>query len=265
MDVYGLIGNPVTHSRSPPMHEAAYDARDITARYVTFEPSEDAVEAAIDGAAALDINGLNVTIPFKQAVMEYIDPDPLAGRIGAVNMIDFETEPPTGYNTDIDGVQRAFDHHDIELNGTEAVVIGAGGVARAAAFALSDAGASIHIANRTEPKATQLAQAVPGATAGGLQTRDRVESADILINATSVGMESTETPVPRTHLHANLVVFDAVYTPVETTLLQQAEAAGATTIDGAWMLLFQGVTAFEHWTGEAAPVEVMNAALRETL
>ncbi|WP_418281373.1 shikimate dehydrogenase family protein [Halorubrum sp. DTA98] len=286
MDVYGLIGNPVGHSLSPPMHEAGYEALDIDARYVTFEPGLDAAARAVDGAAALGVRGLNVTIPFKRDVLDAVDPDPLAERIGAVNTIDFgpvsgtadttddrtadggtAERRPSGYNTDAAGVTRAFTHHGVELAGADALVIGAGGAGRAAAFALADAGATVHVANRTVDRAVALADDVPGATGGGLaDMADRVSAADVLVNATSVGMEDPDsTPVPAEALHSDLAVLDAVYTPIETRLLRDAVDRGATAVDGAWMLLFQGIEAFEIWTGEAAPVEAMNAALRAEL
>ena len=272
MDVYGLIGNPVEHSLSPPMHEAAYDALDIDARYVTFEPAEPAGAAAVESAATLGVRGLNVTIPFKQDVLDAVEPDDLASRIGAVNTIDCTTTPPTGYNTDAAGVQRSFRHHDVSLNG-EAVVVGAGGAGRAAAFALADEGMTVRIANRTVEKATALAADVTdaGAVSGTAEGHeldalpDLLGDADVLVNATSVGMEEDQSPVPTDALRGDLAVLDAVYTPLETQLLRDAGAAGATTIDGAWMLLFQGVEAFERWTGQDAPVEAMNEALRSQL
>ncbi|MBB6646433.1 shikimate dehydrogenase [Halobellus ruber] len=267
MQVFGLLGNPVEHSLSPPMHEAAYDALGMDARYVTFEPDRDAAAGAVAAAETLGIAGLNVTIPFKQDVLDAVEPDGMARRVGAVNTVDFSASPPRGYNTDVAGVRRAFTHHDVAIEGRDAVVVGAGGAGRAVAFALADAGAAVHIANRTEERAESLAADVPGATAGGLDTLDRVADAGILVNATSVGMEpdDEETPVPAAHLHAELAVLDAVYTPVETRLLREASAAGATTVDGAWMLLFQGVAAFERWTGRDAPVAAMNEALRAEL
>ncbi|RLM59730.1 shikimate dehydrogenase [Halobellus sp. Atlit-31R] len=267
MDVFGLLGNPVGHSLSPPMHEAAYTALGMDARYVTFEPDRDAAADAVAAAETLGIAGLNVTIPFKQDVLDAVEPDDVARRVGAVNTVDFTGETPRGYNTDVAGVERAFAHHDVAIDGREAVVVGAGGAGRAAAFALADAGASVHVANRTVERAESLAADVPGATAGGLDSLARVADADLLVNATSVGMEPDdgETPVPAAHLHADLAVLDAVYAPIETRLLSEAAAAGATTIDGAWMLLFQGVEAFERWTGRDAPIEAMNDALRAGL
>jgi len=278
MDVYGLIGNPVGHSLSPPMHEAGYEALDIDARYVTFEPPADGAVAAIEGAEALGVAGLNVTIPFKQDVLDAVDPDPLAARIGAVNTVDFTGEHPRGYNTDAAGAVRALRDGGVSLSGT-AVVVGAGGAGRAVAFALADEGMAVRIANRTESKADALAADVreggvgeapsgddPDATGHGL---DELESlladADVLVNATSVGMEADETPVPAEALHGDLGVLDAVYRPLETRLLQDAAAVGATTVDGGRMLLYQGVVAFERWTGRDAPVAAMDDALRSRL
>lgn len=264
MQVFGLCGNPVSHSLSPPMHEAAYRELGMDARYVTFEPSPEDLETAIDGACALGIRGINITVPFKQDVLTFCEPDARAERIGAVNTIDFGGvgETPTGHNTDAVGLTRALSHHDVALSG-RAVVVGAGGAGRAAAFALADEGMTVAIANRTVESAHGLAAGIDGASGHGLDALDRlVTDADVLVNATSVGMDSDESPVPAETLHADLAVLDAVYAPVETRLLREARAAGATTIDGAWMLLYQGIAAFERWTGREAPIEVMNDALR---
>jgi shikimate dehydrogenase len=286
MDVYGLIGNPVGHSLSPPMHEAGYEAAGIDARYVTFEPPKDGAAAAVEGARSLGVAGLNVTIPFKQDVLAAVDPDPLAARIGAVNTVDFAGERPTGHNTDAAGAVRALREGGVSLSGT-AVVVGAGGAGRAVAFALADEGLAVRVANRTESRAHDLAADVreggdatpdahgtdPGASDGaadatghGLdELEDLLADADVLVNATSVGMEEDATPVPAEALHGHLGVLDAVYRPLETRLLRDAAAAGATTVDGAAMLLHQGVAAFERWTGGAAPVDAMDEALRSRL
>ncbi|MBX0321656.1 shikimate dehydrogenase [Halomicroarcula sp. F13] len=265
MDVYGLIGNPVGHSLSPPMHEAGYEALGLDATYVTFEPPADEGAAAVEAADRLGVAGLNVTIPFKQDVLDAVDPDPLAERIGAVNTVDFSGETPRGYNTDAVGAVRALDHHGVELSGT-AVVVGAGGAGRAVAFGLADEGMSVRIANRTASKAHALADEVPNATGHGLGDFDALlADADVLVNCTSVGMDEDETPVPKAALTPDLAVLDAVYSPIETRLLRDAASVGATTVDGAWMLLYQGVEAFERWTGEDAPVDPMNEALRSGL
>jgi shikimate dehydrogenase len=265
MQVYGLVGNPVGHSLSPPMHEAGYREVGLDARYVTFEPDADGAVAAVEGADALGVAGLNVTIPFKRDVLDAVDPDPLAERIGAVNTIDFGAGTPKGYNTDAVGAVRALREHDVTIEGT-AVVVGAGGAGRAVAFGLADEGMTVEIANRTVETAYSLAEEVPDASGHGLDDLDDLlADADVLVNCTSVGMDEDRSPVPADALHGDLAVLDAVYSPIETRLLRDADAAGATTVDGAWMLLFQGVEAFERWTGERAPVDPMNAALRERL
>lgn len=265
MDVFGLIGNPVGHSLSPPMHEAGYAALGLDARYVALEPSKDDAVTAIEGADALGFDGLNVTIPFKRDVLDAVDPDPLAARIGAVNTVVFDAGRPSGYNTDAVGAVRAFREHDVSLEGT-AVVVGAGGAGRAVAFGLADEGVAVAVANRTTEKAHALADEVPRATGHGLDDVDELlTDADILVNCTSVGMDADVSPIPADALHEELVVLDAVYSPIETRLLRDGARAGATTIDGAWMLLYQGVEAFERWTGERAPVDAMNTTLRELL
>jgi shikimate dehydrogenase len=266
MDVYGLVGNPVGHSLSPRIHGAAYREFGMDACYATFEPDPGELEAAIEGANALGIRGLNVTIPFKRDVLPFVDLDDLADRIGAVNTIDFTGDRPTGHNTDAAGARRALERHDVGLDGARAVLVGAGGAGRAIAFALSDAGATVSVANRTEERAHDLATAVPNATGHGLEDlRDLLANAELVVNATSVGMDGDESPVPDDALHRDLTVMDIVYHPLRTRLLRDAEDCGATTIDGAWMLLYQAVAAFERWTGQEAPVEAMNDALRAEL
>lgn len=266
MDVYGLLGNPVGHSLSPSIHHAAYREFGMAACYATFEPEPTELGTAIEGARALGVRGLNVTIPFKQDAITFVELDDLADRIGAINTIDFGGDRPTGHNTDAVGARRALERHDVALDGARAVLVGAGGAGRAIAFALSDAGATVSIANRTEERAEELATAVPNATGHGLATlTDLLANADVLVNATSVGMEGDTSPVPADALHRGLTVMDIVYQPLETRLLRDAAAAGATTIDGAWMLLYQAIAAFERWTGQEAPLEVMNDALRSEL
>lgn len=263
MQVFGLLGNPVGHSLSPAMHEAAFAELGMDARYVTFEPERADLARAVDGAGALGIVGLNVTVPYKRDVLSLVEPDDLAARIGAVNTVDLRAG--SGHNTDAVGLVRAIQEHDVRLSGV-AVVVGAGGAGRAAAFALADEGLTVRVANRTAERATALAEDVPGASGHGLdELPGLVADADLLVNATTVGMEEDATPVPAEALHGDLAVLDAVYRPVETRLLRDAAAAGATTVDGAWMLLYQGVAAFELWTDETAPVAAMNEALRSRL
>jgi shikimate dehydrogenase len=296
MDVYGLVGSPVGHSVSPPMHEAAYDALDLEARYVTFEPEPGDLATAVEGARALGVAGLNVTVPYKRRVADLVDCDPLAARIGAVNTVDFRphgetgaadgagdatdedptddeddgddrtTRPrPTGHNTDAEGARRALREAGAPLDG-RAVVVGAGGAGRAVAVGLADAGAEVTVANRTVERAEDLAAvdpAIAGHPLGDLP--DLLADAGVLVNATTVGMEEDASPVPREALHADLWVLDAVYRPLETRLLREATAAGAHTVTGDRMLLYQGVAALERWTGRQAPVGAMERALERAL
>lgn len=266
MDVYGIIGNPVGHSLSPPMQEAGFDALGIEARYVTFEPARDAAAAAVKAADTLGIHGLNVTIPFKEDVLAVVEPDRLARDVGAVNTIVFDADTPRGYNSDVEGAIRSLRYHDVTISGAEALVVGAGGAGRGIAYGLAEAGADVWLANRTLERAEAIASEFSGVTAYGLdRLPELVGGADILVNATSVGMEADESIVPIESLHSDLVVMDAVYRPLETRLLQDARSIGALGIDGAWMLLFQGVASFEYWTDRNAPVEDMNQALRDSL
>ena len=265
MDVYGLVGNPVGHSLSSPMQEAAFDALEIDARYVTFEPASADLEAAIRGAIALGIRGLNVTVPYKQSVVPFVELDALAERIGAVNTIDFG-DVPTGYNTDATGAVEAFREVGVDLDGTTAVVVGAGGAGRASAIGLADAGAAVAVANRTKARAEELAEANRAITAHGIDDLPTLlADATVLVNATSVGMDADESIVPAATLHAELTVMDAVYSPRRTRLLADADDRGATTIDGTRMLVHQGAASFERWTGEDAPLEAMESALEHAL
>ncbi len=265
MQLYGIVGDPVEHSLSPPMHEAAYDALDMDASYVRFHVDADDVEDAVTGARALGVDGFNVTVPHKGAVAEHpaLDVDDTAREIGAVNTVDLDSME--AYNTDAAGVSRALRHHDVTVSGARAVVVGAGGAARAVVYELDRLGADVAVANRTEEKAEALAAEFDVEGHGLDSLSDLVPSADLLVNATTVGMEEDRSPVPAVLLHPDLTVFDVVYTPLRTRLLRDAEEAGADTVDGAWMLVYQGVEAFEIWTGREAPVDVMNEALRGEL
>jgi shikimate dehydrogenase len=261
--VYGIIGNPVSHSLSPAMHNAAFAALGENRIYLPF-PVED-VQAALAGLKALDIKGVSVTIPHKQAVIPYLDRiDPVAAKIGAVNTIDVRTEDGRrllcGSNTDWLGANRALENH-LRLSGTRAVLIGAGGSARAIGFGLQEAGAEVLLCSRSEAKGRALAAELgcpwfPLAELASLR-------GEVLINATPVGMAPMvdASPAPAAMLSSFQVVMDIVYAPLTTKLLREAEQAGCRTCNGLEMLLYQGVAQFELWTGLAAPVAAMREAL----
>lgn len=265
-----LIGDPVEHSMSPAMHNAAFQELGLDYVYVAFRVQKENVTRAIGGLRAFDLRGMNVTIPHKVAVIPLLDElDPLAGKIGAVNTIVNDGGKLRGYNTDAGGFLHALLAQGIEPEGKSVAIIGAGGVARAASFVLADKKADITILNRIEELnwAVELAGHISQAFGKNVEAlelnqqnlRNVLAKSDILVNATSVGMSPkiNETPVPSGLLGAGLVVYDIVYNPVETRLLKEAAAAGAKTISGLDMFVWQGALAFEMWTGQKAPVELM--------
>jgi shikimate dehydrogenase len=265
MDVYGIVGTPVDHSLSPPVFEAAFEEYGMDARFVTFDAGRDVAERVVDGAEALGIAGLLVTMPLKQAVVPHVSPTESAEKIGAVNTIALSEDDPRGFNTDRKAILRSLERHGIDLSGT-VTIVGAGGAGKAAAFALTGEGMDIHVLNRSPEKARRLAERLPDATGDGLDALSEVvPESDLLLNMTSVGMEEDVTPVPAELLHEELVVLDAVYTPVETRLLQDAAAAGATTIPGNWMSLYSCAEAFREMTGREPPVEAMNEEFQRQL
>ena len=273
----GLIGWPVAHSCSPAMHNAAFAALKLNWSYVPLPVRPEALAAAVAGLAALGFRGANVTVPHKEAVVPLLDSlSPEAARINAVNTIVVEEDGRlVGHNTDVAGFIAALRQSGFSPEGRAAVVVGAGGAARAAVHGLLGAGAArILILNRSSARAEKLISE--------LGTDDRVQAlsltpealvesaqeADLLVNATPVGLWPnaeasiwpTAVPIP-----ARITVFDLVYNPVETLLLRQAREVGARTIPGLGMLIAQGAAAFRLWTGIDPPLDVMRKAAEEVL
>ena len=261
--LYGIIGNPVTHSLSPAMHNAALAASGINGVYLPFSAPD--IAAAVTGIRGLGVQGVSVTIPHKEKVMALLDEiDPVAQKIGAVNTVMNTDGTLKGLNTDWLGATRALEEK-IDLNGVEAVILGAGGSARAIGFGLLERRAKFVLCSRTESRGKALADEL-GCLWVSLDEADNL-SGDILINATSVGMQPhiENSPVPERILSRFQVVMDIVYAPLKTRFLQEAEVRGCVTINGLEMLLYQGVAQFELWTGKVAPVELMRKALAEAL
>ena len=273
-NIVGLIGHPVEHSFSPPMHNAAFEKLGMDYAYVAFDVEPQNLKSAIDGAKSLGIMGLNVTIPHKIEVMQYLDEiDEVAGLIGAVNTIDFKDMK--GYNTDGIGAVRAIEEVT-SIKDKNVVIAGAGGASRAISFYIAKYGASrLTILNRNVEKAQKLASDVSNSGLIGDVKADSIseiasilDDADILINTTPVGMHPNVNDEPiasASDMHEDLVVFDAVYNPNETGLLKEAVKAGAEPIFGIKMLLYQGAESFRIWTGADAPVDAMEDALRKTI
>ncbi len=266
--VCGIIGDPVEHTMSPAMHNAAFKKLGLDYVYLPFQVKKEELGRAIDGIRALNIRGLNVTLPHKVAVSQFLDElDTPAEKIGAINTIVNRNGVLKGYNTDATGFLRALLERGIEPKGKRVVILGAGGASRAISFILAERGARLVILNRTWDKAKLCADRISGlfqneAAALKLNRENlatALSQADILVNTTSLGMSPniSETPVTSSLLKPGLIVFDIVYNPIKTRLQREAKAAGATVIGGVEMLIWQGAVAFEQWTGLKAPVELM--------
>ena len=268
--VCGIIGYPIEHTMSPPIHNAAFKAMGLDYVYVAFGVKPEDVGKAVQGMRAFNMRGMSVTIPHKLAVIPYIDKlDPLAEKIGAVNTIVNDDGILTGYNTDALGFLQPLLEKGVEPEGKNVVIVGAGGASRAVSFILADRGANLVILNRKEELdwaeniAANVTQAFGRKTRALELTRknlkDEIATADILVNVTSVGMHPKvdATAVPGDLLNSGLIVCDVVYNPLKTRLIREAEAAGATTFSGIDMLVWQGVIAFEKWTGVKPPVDLM--------
>ncbi len=270
----GLFGWPVTHSISPQMHNAAFVTRQMNWRYLAFAVPPERVPEAVAALPALGLRGVNVTVPHKQAVMPHLQHwTPAAEAIGAVNTIIAETDGQlTGDNTDGAGFIADLQAHNVEPEGKRALVIGAGGSSRAVVYGLAEAGVeSVRILNRTVAKAVDLASTMqsyfPEISIGCAAFPDDVTSssqdADLIVNCTSLGMEPRIEGLPweeNVEFRKDQIVYDLVYNPAMTRLLQLASTDGATAIGGLGMLVYQGAIAWEKWTGENAPVDVMQQA-----
>lgn len=279
----GVLGHPVGHSLSPAMHNAAFDALGIDGRYVPLSVAPDNLAAAVRGLVALGFRGANVTAPHKEAVVGMVDVlAPEAHAIGAVNVLVIQGEDGRaprieGHNTDGQGFARALSGSGFDGAGEWAVVMGAGGAARAVVHALLGCSVSgISVLSRDPRRAETLARQLSSHGAAtlrpGRMTPETIvrecAGASLLVNATPLGM----TPRPETSawprrvpMPAEMTVVDLVYRPLETQLLRQARAAGLVTVGGLEMLLEQGALSFALWTRRTPPVSVMRAACHRAL
>jgi shikimate dehydrogenase len=250
----GVLGNPVEHSLSPLIHNAAFAHMKLDYVFLAFKVTE--LREAVMGVRGLGLRGVSVTIPHKVEIMDYLDGvDKGAQDIGAVNTVINQDGRLIGYNTDCEGAISPL-VEKMELSGMRVALLGAGGAARAIAYGLKERGVDLTILNRTVKKADTLAKEL-GCRSGGLSHIGSLKP-EILINTTSLGMypQIDTTPVPR-ELLKGMLVYDIVYNPLKTRLLREAEENGCDTIPGVEMFVNQAALQFELWTGKKAPREVM--------
>ena len=268
----GVIGFPVEHSLSPVMHNAAFAALGMSDwQYDAMSIPPDILRLGLREPKNHGYIGINVTVPHKEAIMEYVKPDEKARAIGAVNTVDFRNN--VGTNTDADGLINDLRANDVPIRGQRVLVLGAGGAARAAVYGLLREGASVVVVNRTKSRADKLvAQLRASARLTGAAVMTLDQAADwgmsLIVNCTSVGLHPHIEQSPWIHgvpFPDGVTVYDMVYRPANTALMQQCVAHGGRAIGGLGMLARQGAIAFELWTGVEPPIDVMQDVLQETL
>ncbi len=267
----GVIGDPIEHSLSPIIHNAAFSSLKLDFAYLAFKVKPAEVGNAIAGMRALDIVGLNVTMPHKEAVIKYLDQiDETAKFLNAVNTIYNKDGKLFGYNTDGIGALKALKENGANPKGKRVLLLGSGGAARAIAYSLTKEVDELVVLNRTVSEAKELASLLKK-TLGkkvvadellACTIKEQLADSDILINATSVGMKpnANQSLVESEWFKPDLTVMDIVYNPIETKLDKDAKSAGAKVVSGLEMLIYQGAASFEIWTKKPAPVKVMREA-----
>ncbi len=271
-----VIGNPIEHTLSPVMHNAAFEELNLDFVYLAFRVRTEELRDAIAGARSLGIHGLNVTMPHKTAVMKHVDElSSTARSIGSVNTILNAGGRLVGYMTDGVGAMNALKENGVDLEGKKLLLLGAGGAAKAIAFHVAQKAKELKILNRTVQKAEALAEVlgkkfnkkVSGNPLSSELVKKELEDANILINATSVGMhpDVARSLVDPSWLRPDLCVMDIIYNPLETKLAKDAKSVGAKVVSGIEMLVYQGVASFEIWTSHPAPVKAMREAVLNKL
>lgn len=266
--LYCIFGNPVSHSLSPVMHNAAFKIKKINAVYLAF--ASESISASVDAMRTLGIKGASVTIPHKIEVMNFIDLiDPLALKISSVNTLKNEKGIISGFNTDGIGALKALQRGGFNPSGSKVLIIGNGGSARAIAFTLLDQGSDVYLTGRNFSNLKSLladmrkhynhADIIPPAEL----SKDRLDDFTAVINTTPIGMtpDTDSTPFRADFFSKRQLVFDIVYNPDETRFLREATAAGCRTVKGLDMLIYQGAEQFKIWTNEEAPLEEMIKAV----
>ena len=270
--IYGVIGDPISHSLSPSLHNPAFAALGIDAVYVTFRVSPSSLEDALRGLLALNVQGINVTVPHKSEVFQYVDEvTDTARRIGAINTLRNDSGHWIGENTDATGFIRSLEPLGLSLPGSSVGMLGAGGAAKGVAVGLLEAGVSrLFISNRSYDRATVLAELLKASfgqqsvSAVSLEELEKKEL-NLLVNTTTVGSEGHSSPAKLNRFDKLGAVTDIIYRPSRTPLLLEAEKLGLPNLNGGGMLLYQGISAFSFWTRRTAPEIIMRKALDEYL
>ena len=270
--IYGVIGDPISHSLSPSLHNPAFAALGIDAVYVTFRVSPSSLEDALRGLLALNVQGINVTVPHKSEVFQYVDEvTDTARRIGAVNTLRNDSGHWIGENTDATGFIRSLEPLGLSLPGSSVGMLGAGGAAKGVAVGLLEAGVSrLFISNRSFDRATVLAELLKASfgqqsvSAVSLEELEKKEL-NLLVNTTTVGSDGHSSPAKLNRFDKLGAVTDINYRPSRTPLLLEAEKLGLPNLNGGGMLLYQGISAFSFWTRRTAPEIIMRKALDEYL
>jgi shikimate dehydrogenase len=274
--VYGVIGDPIKHTLSPAIHNAAFNYLKLDFVFLAFRVKAVELENAMRGMRGLGIHGLNVTMPHKGTVIAHLDEvDSTVKFLGSANTILNKDGKLCGFSTDGTGALKALRENGTDLSDKKVLLLGAGGSAKAMAFSLAKEVRELVVLNRAAEKAKKLAETLERTlntkVVGGALSQDaladNLQDSDVLINATSVGMhpEANKSIVPPQLLHSDLTVMDIVYDPVETKLAKDSKAAGAKVISGVEMLIYQGAASFEIWTGRLAPIEVMRITVLNKL
>jgi len=274
--IFCIIGHPVEHSMSPTMWNPALQELGLDYAYMAFDVHPDNLQKAINGMRALDIKGMNVTIPHKENVIQYLDEiDPIAKKMGAINTIKNDDGLLKARNTDAGGARKSLIDAGCEISGKNILFLGSGGVARSVAYVLSEDANEIVLTDIVEKTALTVAKEIKenmGANVEGKISNEtiikkEIKKVDILVNATPLGMHPNvnASPISKELLHEDLFVFDVIYNPLQTKLIKDAAEIGCKTLGGLDMLVNQGVLAFEWWTGKSPNATLMRSKIIDFL
>jgi len=266
---YCIIGDPIDHSLSPAIHNAAFNSLGLNCSYIAFRVQEGQLKNSLDSLRAINIGGFNVTMPHKVRVLEYVDQyDKTVELVGAANTVNNEDGKFCAYNTDVLGFIKPLRQRGIDFNGFEVTILGAGGAARAVAVALaSERGiANINIFNRNTDRSKELANLLKKlGLKASIVSSDNIQNiaskSNLIINTTPLGMKDEQSLIKSSSIRKDAIVYDIVYKPINTNLLESARTAGAKVVYGYEMLLEQAIASFKIWFQRDPPIEPMKKVL----